>query len=816
MFAILKKEFRSFFRRGTGLLFLAVSAFFIGLLAIKHSFAVSATQFENSLHELSICFAAMLPILSLRIFSKDNCEGTDKLLFALSFKPSHTVFGKYLAMLSFVAIDTVILAAFPVVLGFFGEVNYLASYLSILFFFIFCAMILAICTFVGAAVTDSLTSATFSYAIIVFGYLLSQVSIPNDSLKTVVDIANFLSPFTHIKGFAEGTFKLDSVIYFLILTTLFLFLAIRSAKKKQEVFKYGKKSCKVRRFALSPVLAVIIAVCTISVSALFPFLPAKYSDFDMYPEAIEEETVIPDDLLGELSGETKDFISALETNVRIYIINPDDSEKSIENFVLFYGENSEKISVIKTKAEEISEKLIALGWDGSSLISPYTLVIESDKGNDRTQVISPSSFYYYSHPDFGDMDYDTFSYYYSLLSQYAQQDASYAEMLESLVNDTSLLSSLEYMLNSTIEYAVVDIIPRPYYLVGHGEDVSDTSTLNQAFYYFGFSFDSIDLGNTDKLPEDLSVIIINRPTSDLSEKETSILEEFLESGGSMSLITSEANLDMPNLMSLVNAYGVSAKPGFVSFNYETESTPEEDTDTVEGESADTARAEADTEAVADADEDAAEEEPQDIHIVTAYFNGSLDAFAALEQYPTSAYYANHIDIADVLPENVTVNPVLTTDEGCFIDGAENSEGKKTVAVAIESKDDENPMRIVWFTGGDAFNGENLYEMNAYGAIYSIIWGIDDYESNITELEPKLIDLSFIQGAEEPTVISEKAKLTASVIFVAVIPSLLAIAGTVMLVKFAKAPSKKVVTEDGLTEENEEAEEDSNTEEENNE
>ncbi len=789
MLTIFKKEFRSFFRRGAGLIFLAVSAFFIGLLAVKHSFAVCAAQFEVSLHQLSVCFAVLLPLLSLRIFSKDANERTDKLLLALSFNPRQIVFGKYLTMLSLVAIDTVILAVFPIVLGFFGEVNYLASYLTIALFFIFCAAILALCTFVSAAMTDSLTSATLSYAIIVFGYLLNKVSIaiPIGVLKTIVDTVNFLSPFSHIAKFAAGTFSLDSIIYFVLFTALFLFLAFRSVKKGQEVFKYGKKSKEVRRFALSPILAVILTLCTVSVSALSSFIPAKYCDFDMYPTV--EEQPIPDDLLGELSSETKEFISALETNVRIYILNPDGSDDSIKNFVSLYGENSDKITVTSTKAADIADKLIPLGWDGSSEIAPYTIVVESDKGEDRTQVLSPSSFYYYSHPEFGDMDYDTFSYYYSLLSQYATQEASYADMLESLVNDTILRSALEQMINSTVEYGVVDIIPRPYFLIGHGEPMGETSTLRQAFASFGFSFEDVDLTSTEKLPEDASVIIINTPTSDISEKEAAILKEFLKNGGSMSLVTNEKNLAMPNLMSLVNAYGVSAKPGFVSYDYEAEI---ESTET-----------EAET---STSTEEAAEAEPQDKHVVVAYFNGSLTAFEQLEQYPTNAYYANHIDVSSELDENVIVNAVLTTDEKCYIDGVENSEGKKTVAVAIETKDAENPTRIVWFTGGDAFDGEILHEMNAYGSIYSIIWGIDDYESTLKEVEPKTIDLSFMRDENEPMAVSEKTTLIMNVIFVAAIPTVFAIVALIMIVKFSKTPSKKTLSENEKVEETEETNE----------
>ena len=752
MSAILKKELRSYIRRGSAFFFLAASLFYIGVLTMGYNFYTGYTQIELVLSSLTIAIAFTLPLLVLNLFSRDRGTRTDKLLVALSFRSSDVVFGKYLAALTFLGIDTVILAIFPIIIGMFGEVNYLSAYLSIVCFLLFCMMMLALVTFIASAFKSAVTSLIVSYLSVLFSFLLYLVPTGAGTgvWYTVASVLRFLSPFSHFDSFLSNNFNIASVIYFVLFTALFLSLSVIITKRNEETLKFGKKSNELRRFAVSPILATILCVCVVVVNTVIYFVPEKITMLD-----------VSKNYLGDISDTTKKFIGDLDTDVRIYVINPDGSEKELNKFISLYDKNSDHISVIPTSAYNIAEKLMELGWDGYSEIAPYTIVVESDKGFERTQVANPSSLYYYDNPEFGAMDYDTYSYYYSILSQYAASDATYAEMLESFIYDTSIRTNIEQVLNEYIEYAVIDIIPKPYFLTGHDET---NVTLNDAFTYFGFAFTNVDL-TQKSIPEDASVLIINAPKSDFSDEETAVLKDFLANGGSMTVITNEANLKMPNLMSLLNAYGVSANPGFVAYNYEAELEAEETT------------------------EETAEAELPDKNLIEAPFNASHEVFAALEGYSAVVLRANHIDISSDIPAGVNALPVLTTDAKCYIDGLENSEGQKVVGVAISDERNENSSNIVWITGADAFEGDEVYQMNPYGAIYAILWGLDNYTSTLSAVDAKTVPMSYVS-------ISSGARLALLIVFVFVIPAILIAVGTVLLVRFKKSPfSKKKVSLD---------------------
>lgn len=712
MFTIFKKEIRSFLHRTTALSFFIIFSFAEIIFGVfKNIFGYYTV--EMVLPTFSIVFALCIPVIIINIFARDRAIGTDKLLYSLPFKSSDIVFGKYFAILSAFGVQTVLLALLPVIFGFFGTVNYLSAYLALVCFFLFSAAMLAMCMFISAAIKKRVLSVIISYAAIVAAFLIYLIptGATGNLWMTVAKTLRFLSPFSHLDNFSVGIVKINSILYFVIFTLLFLFLAIRAEGKNRAVANYGK-GAQIKCTALSPVLAIILCVCAIVTNTALSFLPVRLSTIDV--TANKSIT---------LSASTKEFLSSLDCNVQIYEINADGSNRQFEYFVELYDEYSDKITVKNVFQDDIREKLVSLGWDGTSNIMSYTLLIESENG--RSQVFHPRMAYYYTNPEFGEMSESQYGQYYDTLSQYAAAyPESYQEMFNSFVNDTKAYSNTEQQLSALIEYTTLDIIPSAYYLTGHGEPSPEKSNL----YYFlttvGFDFGgALDLSSATALPEDASTIIINAPTSDLSIDEAALIKNFLAGGGSMTLITNEANLDMPNLMSLLSHYGVSAKKGYVSFDYEAAAKAEqEETGTSDETSNETTE----------------ETEYPDKNLVSANITSAHDSISSLYGYTADVLRANHIEISNELRASLKVTPLLTTDKDCFIDGVEDSKGAKTVAVAIEEAIDGRTTDIAWYTGAESFDGENIQMLSTYAVTYSILWGIDEPETQLGEISPKLI------------------------------------------------------------------------------
>ena len=718
MFTIFKKELKSYFRRAAAFYFVtdALALATIPFNAYNSYFGYSSV--ELILPIFSIFFALSIPILIMNIFSRDRKNGTDKLLYSLPFKVSDIVLGKYLTMLALLGIQVALISILPIALGFFGTVNYLTAYLSLTCFFFFGAAMLSTCFFIAASIKSKLLTVIISYAATAGAFLLYLVPTGASSSiwRTVAKAIRFLSPFSHLDNFAIGAIKITSLIYFVIFTALFLFLAIRAESKNRLVENYGKPIIQTKRSALSPVLAIILSVCTVVVSVGLSFLPIRFSTID----ATSNKEI-------SLSKATKDFLKSLDSKVDIYVINADGTNKQFEYVVELYDEYSSKINTKYVYQDDIADKLASHGWDGSFDIYAYTLLVESEYG--RSLPFHPDGTYYYYNENFGEMDESTYQQYYQTLSQYAQAyPETYSEAFDSLVNETEAYSNAEKQLTMYIEHTSLKVIPGAYYVTGHGEPAPGASIFYSFLGQSGIEFKgTLDISSAATLPEDAYSLIINAPTSDLSSEEATTIKNFLASGGALTIITNEANLDMPNLMSILAHYGVSAKKGAVSFDYKAaaekaaaESTEEESTN------------EESTEEVTYPDND----------FVYAQLNTSHDSVSALSDY--TAYYtaqvkhANHIEIASDLRASVKVTPLLTTDKDSFIEGVENSTGAKTIAVAIEETVGDVKADIAWYTGADSFDGEGIQMIPTYAATYSIIWGIDEPISTLGEIEPKLV------------------------------------------------------------------------------
>ena len=79
--------------------------------------------------------------------------------------------------------------------------------------------------------------------------------------------------------------------------------------------------------------------------------------------------------------------------------------------------------------------------------------------------------------------------------------------------------------------------PVVYFLEGHGEHTLDEMTrLKANLANYNYKAQTLNLMNTDAVPEDACMIICARPTTDISEAEFKKLNDYLDKGGNLSLL----------------------------------------------------------------------------------------------------------------------------------------------------------------------------------------------------------------------------------------------------------------------------------------
>ncbi len=232
MKAIFKREFKSYFNDLTGFIFVGFSLFFLGLFVTLYNLTYLNSHIAYALSDMMLIIAILIPIVSLRSVLEERKNGSYRLLCSLPLKPYEVVLGKYAAFLALFAIPAAVAALMPLFFNFFGEVNFAASYASILCFFLFGAALIAVCTFISSVVNNPIIALVISYIVLVLLFVVNSLTslIPAGSVWG--NILSFVAFFGAYDSFIYEMLDIRAIVYYMSVTVFFVFMSVRSFDKK--------------------------------------------------------------------------------------------------------------------------------------------------------------------------------------------------------------------------------------------------------------------------------------------------------------------------------------------------------------------------------------------------------------------------------------------------------------------------------------------------------------------------------------------------------------------------------------------------------
>lgn len=234
MSAIFKRELRSLFGSPLAYIVLAI------LFAISGYYFYLANM-EFGYRSLNYVFSALysygcflvLPILTMRLFSEEKRQKTDQALFTAPVSLTGIVMGKFLAafLVFFVGISITLVLA--VVIAFVGDPGWAAVFGNYVGLALYGGMLVAAGLFFSCLTESQLIAAlcTFAFELVLSSVnYLSTVFADNKAVEAVV---NFLSVSDRYSHFTAGAIHYGDVVFFLSMTALFIFLAVRVLDRKR-------------------------------------------------------------------------------------------------------------------------------------------------------------------------------------------------------------------------------------------------------------------------------------------------------------------------------------------------------------------------------------------------------------------------------------------------------------------------------------------------------------------------------------------------------------------------------------------------------
>lgn len=285
MLAVYQKELKSYFNNLFGYLYIAIVLLFMGIFATFYHFNYMVSDIAYSLNSLAVVVMLVAPLLTMRIIAEERQRKTDQLLYSLPISVTSTVVAKYFAMVTVYLIPMLVISIYPFVLSAFGVVNFARSFGAILAFFLMGSSILAVGMFISALTENQIVSAILSFVVMLVIYFSSSIAnlIPNDSMASFValtvllilfgavvfvmvkdvitalavmavgevalailfklkavwfeglfaKIIGWISVYERCMNFYNGIFDLTSIVYFLSVIFLFVFLTIQAVEKRR-------------------------------------------------------------------------------------------------------------------------------------------------------------------------------------------------------------------------------------------------------------------------------------------------------------------------------------------------------------------------------------------------------------------------------------------------------------------------------------------------------------------------------------------------------------------------------------------------------
>ncbi|MBS6676368.1 MAG: GldG family protein [Clostridiales bacterium] len=279
--------------------------------------------------------------------------------------------------------------------------------------------------------------------------------------------------------------------------------------------QFGTRSSKMGSYSFF--LTVVVLAILVTVNIALSFLPDSYVQEDLTANQ-----------LYSISSQSKVMLSSLEEDITIYwVVASGEENEYVEKLLHNYEDYSSRVTVEKKDPD--------LNPDFTNNYTDETIY------NNSVIVECGDKYRYISYQDM--YETSSMSYY----SMYSSADEFAGESL----------------ITSAISYCTTEELPVIHILEGHGE-TELTESFREALERDNLETETLSLLNSETVPEEVSCILVNAPSTDISETERDMLLDFMERGGRVLIISGTAEEEqLPNLKSVMENYGISVLEGVV-------------------------------------------------------------------------------------------------------------------------------------------------------------------------------------------------------------------------------------------------------------
>ena len=226
MWAVIKKEFKSYFLSPIGYIYIGIFLLLCSLFFYIDIFSYQSTLFSQIFGSTAVVLTFLVPVLTMRMFSEERKNGTEQLLLTSPRSVTSIVLGKFFAACFVVLISTFATLIYYGMLCYFGKPHFASSIVAIIGFSLLSMAYVSFGMFASSLTENQVISAIISVAFFLLLWFLPNM---------VSAFSNYSLMEAFYASFMQGTISIANLVLLLSFTIMFILFTIMVIQRRKLV-----------------------------------------------------------------------------------------------------------------------------------------------------------------------------------------------------------------------------------------------------------------------------------------------------------------------------------------------------------------------------------------------------------------------------------------------------------------------------------------------------------------------------------------------------------------------------------------------------
>lgn len=230
MWIICKRELKGYFYSPQAYILMGFFLLLTGFLFSDFTIRGNSPNIQYAMSSWPMIFLFIAPMLTMKLFTEEKKNGTEKLIFSSPISVEKVVLGKFFSACLVYLIALGLTLIHVIIVAIIGKPDMgiiFSSYLgNILLGFAF----LSVGVFASSLTENQIIAGIISFGLLLFFWLVDLLqSMFSGISKEFIKVLSLFEPYA---PFQSGIVSLSGIIYYLSFTGVFLFLTIKVIKSR--------------------------------------------------------------------------------------------------------------------------------------------------------------------------------------------------------------------------------------------------------------------------------------------------------------------------------------------------------------------------------------------------------------------------------------------------------------------------------------------------------------------------------------------------------------------------------------------------------